>query len=137
MTDTEPTTASIQDTAQAVAVVPKRRGRPPGLAKTGGRKKGTPNKTRVATVERIMKEADPLLFLCKVCRGDRLTAAPEHGAKRRSWVYPTVDQRLDAARILAKKVLPDLRSTELSGNPGNPLTVSINMTPHTPGGEGA
>ncbi len=37
-------------------------GRPPGYPKSGGRQRGTPNRDRAATIERIMREADPLGF---------------------------------------------------------------------------
>ncbi len=60
-------------------------GRPRGLGKVpgSGRKKGTPNRDRSATIERIQKEADPILFLCKVVRGDRMSAAAESGEKKK------------------------------------------------------
>jgi hypothetical protein len=45
--------------------------------RSGGRKKGTPNKDRAATIECIMRAADPIGFLCKVCNGDRMQAAEE------------------------------------------------------------
>ena len=63
-------------------------GRPKGYPKSGGRARGTPNKDRSATIERIQKEADPILFLCKVCRGDRMEAAHEPGAQKRTHWYP-------------------------------------------------
>ena len=76
--------------------------RPRGLPKTGGRRKGTPNRTNVATRERIESEADPIGFLCRVNRGDDVDGE-----------IPTLDQRMTAAKILADKVLPDLRSVEM------------------------
>lgn len=102
-------------------------GRPKGLGKVpgSGRQKGTRNKDRAATVERIMHMADPLEFLCKVCRGDRLEAAPEPGAKKRSFWYPTGDQRLTAAQTLARKVLPDMKAVELAGPEGEPMIARI------------
>ena len=102
-------------------------GRPKGYPKSGGRAKGTPNKDRAATVERIMREADPIGFLAKVTRGDRMEAAPEPGAKKRSWWYPTGDQRISAAQTLAKKVLPDLKAIEHAGPLGEPMVVRISL----------
>ena len=104
-------------------------GRPKGLGKVpgSGRAKGTPNKDRSATIERIQREADPLGFLCKVCRGDRMAAASEPGAKKKTWWVPTGDQRLTAAQTLAKKVLPDIKSIEHAGPLGEPLSVRINL----------
>ena len=108
MTDTDETTDK-----------PKRGpGRPKGLGKVpgSGRKPGTPNRDRAATIEKIMREADPLLFLCKVARGDRMSAAAEPGVRKKTWWIPTGDQRISAAQTLARKVLPDMKATEHSGN---------------------
>jgi hypothetical protein len=104
-------------------------GRPKGLGKVpgSGRKKGTRNKDRAATVERIMRMANPLDFLCQVCRGDRMVAAPEPGAKKRVFWFPTGDQRLTAAQVLARKVMPDMKAIEHSGPLGEPLSVRINL----------
>ena len=104
-------------------------GRPKGLGKVpgSGRQKGTCNKDRAATVERIMLEADPLGFLCSVCKGHRMQAAPEPGAKNRTWWYPTGDQRISVAQTLARKVLPDMKAVEIAGPLGEPLSVRINL----------
>ena len=92
-------------------------GRPRGLGRVpgSGRKKGTPNRDRSATIERIQKEADPILFLCKVARGDRMSAAAEPGAKKKTWWVPTGDQRLSAAQTLARKIMPDMKAVEHTG----------------------
>ena len=114
----------------AETATPKRKpGRPKGLGRVpgSGRKKGTCNKDRAATVERIMREADPLAFLCRVCRGDRMAAADETGAKKRTWWYPTGDQRITAAQTLARKVMPDQKAVEIAGPLGEPLSVRINL----------
>ncbi len=104
-------------------------GRPKGLGKVpgSGRARGTPNKDRAATVERIMREADPLGFLAKVCRGDRMEAALEPGAKKKTWWFPTGDQRIVAAQTLARKVMPDMKAIEHAGPMGEPLSVRINL----------
>ena len=93
------------------------RGRPKGYPKSGGRRRGTPNRDRAATIEKIMKLADPLEFLCKVARGDRMSAASESDASTKSWWVPTGDQRISAAQTLARKVLPDMKAVEYSGDP--------------------
>ena len=114
----------------AETATPKRGpGRPRGLGKVpgSGRKKGTCNKDRAATVERIMREADPIGFLSKVCRGDRMAAAAEPGAKKRSFWYPTGDQRIQAGMALARKVMPDMKAIEHAGPLGEPLSVRINL----------
>jgi hypothetical protein len=92
-----------------------------------GRPKGATNKNRVATIERIMRESDPIGFLMKIQRGGKIKAAPESGAQTREWIYPTIDQRQDAAQTLARKILPDLRATEHSGPLGAPLQVHIGI----------
>jgi len=103
-------------------------GRPPGLPKTGGRRRGTPNRTRVQTLERIEREADPIGFLIRVARGLQLEAAPEPGATKKTKFYPTADMQLDACRILAKKVLPDQRSVELAPGGAEPFIFQF-ITP--------
>ena len=98
-------------------------GRPKGLGRVpgSGRAKGTRNKDRTATIEQIMREADPIQYLCKVARGDRMEAGDGPDAKKKSWWFPTGDQRLTAMQTLARKVLPDLKATELTGRDGTPV----------------
>jgi hypothetical protein len=98
-------------------------GRPKGLGRVpgSGRAKGTRNKDRTATIEQIMREADPIQYLCKVARGDRMEAGDGPDAKKKSWWFPTGDQRLTAMQTLARKVLPDLKATEITGADGAPL----------------
>ncbi len=100
-------------------------GRPKGLGRVpgSGRKPGTPNKDRAATIEKIMRQADPLEFLCKVCRGDRMEAAAKPGDKKKTWWHPTGDQRISAAQTLARKVLPDMKAVEYSGDPPSKITT--------------
>ena len=57
----------------------------------------------MVTRERIHHEADPVGFLCRIVNGEVID-----GKK------PTLDQRLSAARDLAKKIVPDLKSQELT-----------------------
>ncbi len=64
-----------------------------------------------------MRQADPLEFLCKVARGDRMSAASESGSSKKGWWVPTGDQRISAAQTLARKVLPDMKAVEFSGDP--------------------
>ena len=100
-------------------------GRPKGYPKTGGRKKGVANRTRVQTLERINQEADPIGFLILVARGLQFEAAAEAGAATKEKMYPTHDQRLDAAKVLARKVLPDTKSVEMSGEGGEPFVFQF------------
>ncbi len=40
---------------------------------------------------------------------------------KRTWVYPTLAQRVQAGETLLRKLLPDLKSQELTGAGGAPL----------------
>ncbi len=104
-------------------------GRPKGYPRSGGRKRGTPNRDRAFTVARIEREADPVGLLIKVCRGDRMSAGLDPGAKKKAWWFPSADQRVQAATVLARKVLPDQRAVETSGPQGEPIVVRINLGP--------
>ncbi|MEE9290113.1 MAG: hypothetical protein V3U99_03790 [Alphaproteobacteria bacterium] len=102
-------------------------GRPKGLGKVpgSGRKKGVANRTRVQTLERIEREADPIGFLIRVASGLQFEAATEAGATKKEKMYPTHDQRLDAAKVLARKVLPDTKAVEMTGEGGEPFVLQI------------
>ncbi len=100
-------------------------GRPKGLPRTGGRAKGTPNRKNLVTRDYVIKEGAPLAFLCSVVRGKRFTAAVAPGDSKRAHVFPSLDQRLRAAEILSRKVLPDLKSQELTGKDGGPMAVTL------------
>lgn len=102
-------------------------GRPPGHPKTGGRKKGVPNRTTVETREYIAKRADPVEFLCRVALGLQIVAAPAPGSREKALLRPTLEQRLTAAQVLARKIIPDLKSQEITGKDGDPL-----LTPAPP-----
>ncbi len=97
-------------------------GRPPGYAKTGGRRKGTPNRTRVQVLERINQQADPIGFLIRLARGLQFEAAADVGDTKKVKMYPTLDQQKDAVKILAAKVMPDLKATHLTGDLDQPIT---------------
>ncbi len=120
--DMEPTLVDeyMQESWEARAK--RKPGRPKGYPKTGGRRKGTPNRTRVQTLERIEREADPIGFLCRLARGLQFEAAADAGDTKKVKMYPTLDQQKDAVKILAGKVLPDLKSTHLTGDLDQPIT---------------
>ena len=98
-------------------------GRPRGMGKVpgSGRRKGTPNRSRVQVLERIEREADPVGFLIRIAKGLQFEAATEAGAKTKEKMYPTSDQRLDACRILARKVLPDQKAVEITPGGAEPF----------------
>ena len=93
-------------------------GRPRGYPRSGGRKKGVPNKGTIATREMILRKGNPIEFLIGVMNGNRFTAAPEEGSRKKSWAFPTMDQRLAAAQTLARKVAADMKSVDLSAEEG-------------------
>ena len=66
-------------------------------------------------MERIESEADPIDYLCRLARGLQFEAAAEAGGTVKVKMYPTLDQRTDAAKILARKIMPDQKAVEVSG----------------------
>ncbi len=125
MTDSDDLSGGQSHGRVSATQAPKRKpGRPKGLPRTGGRAKGTPNRKNLVTRDYVIKEGAPLAFLCSVVRGKRFTAAAAPGDSKRTHVFPSLDQRLRAAEILSRKVLPDLKSQELTGKDGGPVTIS-------------
>jgi hypothetical protein len=108
--------------ALTTAVPLRRTGRPPGQPKTGGRIKGTPNKINAAVRERIEQEADPIGFLCRIVRGDPVPYPDGE------MVRPALEHRVDAAKVLARKLVPDAHHLELLGLGENqPVAVMIRL----------
>jgi hypothetical protein len=85
-------------------------GRPKGIPKTGGRKKGTPNKASAAKAAEVAASGlTPLEYMLEVVR--------DLDAER--------SVRLDAAAKAAPYVHPKLASIEHTGEDGGPLVVKI------------
>ena len=99
----------------------RRVGRPQGYAKTGGRKKGIPNKISRDVKEIILKRGKPLELLCDVARGVKIRVGPQAGPGKPEYQYPTMQERLGAAKVLLGKIVPDLRNQELTGPGGSPI----------------
>ena len=100
---------------------PKRKvGRPKGLGKVpgSGRQRGTSNRTNQITRDYIVPEGAPVDFLCKVVRGRCFSVADKPGDGERA-------KQLAAARILASKIVPDLKSVEHAGEDGGDLIIRI------------
>ncbi len=77
------------------------RGRKPGTPKTGGRKKGSVNKTTAAREAQIKASGlDPLNYMLKVLRDKK----------------ETDERRLDAAKAAAPYVHPRLSSVDFQGD---------------------
>lgn len=85
-------------------------GRPKGQSKSGGRKKGTPNKATAKREAEIAKSGKtPLQFLIERMRNTKASMA----------------ERIDCAKAAAPYVHPKLASVEHSGDGGGPLVVEI------------
>ena len=102
-------------------------GKRPGSPKTGGRTKGVVNHDKVHTAATIRKMVDPLAFLAKVARGEKIIVADPEDPTKKKGIFPTLDQRQSAVRDLAKKCAPDLKAIEHSGDRDAPLNVRINL----------
>ncbi len=112
---------------------PKRRpGRPKGLGKVpgSGRKKGTPNKHSAEMREYIAKHSNDVAFLCQVAAGKRFYAADPKEPNKRIYLYPSIDQRIQASQILLRKHSPDLKGIELDLPGGEDLIIKVNVHPH-------
>ena len=100
-------------------------GRPKGLPRTGGRAKGTPNRVNAISRDFIIKRGAPVEILCKIAKGEKVSASEAGSASKRQGIYPSIDQRLAAARILAAKLVPDLKAVEASGPGGGPMVLTL------------
>ncbi len=110
---------------EAISTLKRKPGRPKGLPRTGGRAPGTPNRANQVTRDYIIKEGAPIAFLCSVAKGTRILAALEPGDSAAAWVKPTLDQRIHAATVLAKKIVPDIKAVEHTGEDGGNLLIRI------------
>ncbi len=104
----------------ALSVGPSRKGvpgRPQGLPKTGGKRKGTPNKTPLLAQAIANRHSpDAVEYLVGVMQGRRFS-------RNGHWVYPSVYTRTSAAmKILDIAQLP---GRSLLG--GTPVQVNISI----------
>ena len=101
-------------------------GSPKGYPKSGGRKPGTANKSTQLGRDFIIARGAPIETLCKIAKGEKIQAAADiASAAKRNGIYPTIDQRLAAARILAGKIVPDMKSVDLSADGGAPFVFQF------------
>lgn len=77
-----------------------------------GRPKGTPNKSAQITRDEIIRRGAPVKLLCDIAAGRKIKAAGIDG--KPTAVFPTLEQRKDAAKILAHKVISDLKTNEIT-----------------------
>jgi hypothetical protein len=97
-------------TLSSVLSLPRKPGRPKGLGKVpgSGRQKGVPNHAGDESRELIFRHGQPIKFLSDIVRGLRVRVGAQAGPGAPEWIYPSLNDRLKAAAILAPKILPDL-----------------------------
>jgi hypothetical protein len=84
--------------------------RPVGLPKTGGRKRGTPNKASAAREAAVQASGlTPLKYMLRVMRDEKATT----------------ELRLDAAARAAPYVHPRLSSVAVENKDGQPFAISV------------
>lgn len=95
-----------QSTAEILAPLPKRPGRPKGLPKTGGRKPGGKNKVSADLRAMILERGKPIELLCDISRGVKIRVGPQAGPGDPQFQYPTLGERAQAAKLLLDKLVP-------------------------------
>src|SRR3954447_23121742 len=131
-----PVTAEVATQDAVAAPEAPKRPVPPALVRHGfkpgtpkppnsGRQKGTPNRDRMLSIERICRQADPIGILCDIVSGKPIRAAPVPGAKA-ELVHPTTADVLAALRILADKTMPDLKAVSVDDG-GQLVTVNLQL----------
>ena len=119
----------------AQAEVPARQTQ--GVSKIRRQAQGHPEQgpRRAATLAAINSYSDPVGFLQKVCRGLLVECRNPDSDDPKAAILtrPTLEQRINAATILSKKVLPDSKAVELGGPDGSDLTINVNTHPHCKG----
>ncbi|MBB4277248.1 hypothetical protein [Rhizobium mongolense] len=114
--------ADIEDRTDAPAEPPKRkRGRPPGQPKTGGRQKATTNWTHPQIRDALLERSNAVDVLADIVAGRQLLVCGPTGKEH--WARPSMQERIRATEMLLKKILPDLQaqSIEMTGKDGEPL----------------
>lgn len=92
---------------------PKGSGKPPG----SGKKAGSPNVMTPEFRTWLADRAKPFEVLAAICAGEEIE---DGGIKRK----PTVSERMRAAETLARKLLPDLAATTITGANGGPVDIA-------------
>lgn len=101
--------------------LPRKRGRPKGLPKTGGRTKGVRNWTNDAIREELLERSQVIEVLADLIAGKQWLVGTEHGPGKATWRVPSGKERIAAIGLLADKILPSLKSSEITGKDGAPL----------------
>lgn len=95
-------------------------GRKAGTPKTGGRKKGTPNKKTLIASDKLEElGVDPLEILATIASGKPLEGTAD---------LPTLDQRKQAAEKLMPYIYPTLKSIEHKNPDGSGILDKLTIT---------
>jgi len=109
--------------AQVDAPKPKKRGRPKGLPKTGGRIKNKPGRLGREAREYLAKHSNYLETICRIAAGKSVKMSGPTG-KLQYW-YPDISDRKWALNIAIDKLLPSVAASEISGPEGVPLIPPV------------
>jgi hypothetical protein len=113
--------SEIDDGIRSLSAPPRKRGRPKGLSKTGGRQKGVKNWTGDEMRNALLDKSDAVEVLADICAGRELLCSGPTG--KEIWRRPTLPERLQAAQTILRKILPDLAATELKGEENTPIQI--------------
>ncbi len=95
----------------------------PGKKKTGGRKKGTPNKRPdlLLMIQDRFPGWHPIMAMAEIANDT--TEITENGIKKKK-----VDDnlRFQACKEVCKYIVPQLKAVELSSSEAAPFTININ-----------
>jgi hypothetical protein len=102
---------------------PKKRGRPRGLAKTGGRKR-IKDMTEAEVRGQLLEHSKAIETLSRIARGDRFYADGDGVVGKTSWRRPSIAQRLRALELVLAKTLPDLTNVHTTS-----ISATAEFTP--------
>ena len=111
----------------ATAVAPKKCGRPKGLGKApgSGRRKGVANRSTEVGRDFISQNARDIKFLCDVSAGKLVSVADPDNPRKKLRIYPSLADRLLAARITAPMHVATLKSVELTAGEKAPFVFQF------------
>jgi hypothetical protein len=115
------------EASDAPPKIKRRPGRPPGLAKTGGRRKRDVSQE---ALDARIRESGSIELLIDVVEGRKVFCASPEAGHKDMWVRGTLAQRIRCAETLAAKYVPDRRATEVTGKAGAPLIPAPQLSTH-------
>jgi hypothetical protein len=95
----------------------------PGVKRGRGRPPGSRNKVGKSAMDLIALHGKGAIeTLCRVAAGHAVFSAPDDKGNRER-LNPTLAERVAAAKIIADKLVPTLKASEISGAMSNSLTI--------------